>query len=238
MALNADALTTVSHLKEELGIASGDTSKDSRLERLINRATADVERKTGRKLKCREYNNEDGTHPITEVADEDYIYFSGATKDEGGDTLVDERGYGLLYLPAWPVQANDANVTFTLATLSDRDSDIAGGESWDTTDLTEWDDYVVDRENGVLRLLSGRFTSGHRNYRITCAAGYLEGGANDDPNVPADLEELCILVCKRLYRDDAGLMSEKMGSWSRTFDPQKANEQINEGISLFRRWSL
>lgn len=231
MAVAATSLTTLSNLKESLGISSSDTSKDSQLERIIDRATYYIESRTERKLKVREYNNGGSTHPDSSVSDEDYVYFSGSTKGKGGDTVGTE-----FYLPAWPVQPNDENVTFTLATLSNRGSDVVGGEAWDTDDLAEYDDYIVDRENGIIRLLGGIFSPGMRNYRVTMAAGYKFGSAQ--PYVPPDLEELCIEVAKKLFRDDAGLMSEKIGTWSRTYDPEKAKERIEEGIYRFRRFSL
>ncbi len=105
MALNSDALTTLSNLKEVLGISSSDTSKDGQIERAINRATAWIESETNRKLKARGYNGASGNFTIggsDTIANEDYIYFNGSTKDRGGDTVVDERGYGLFYLPAFP----------------------------------------------------------------------------------------------------------------------------------------
>jgi hypothetical protein len=232
MPIHSDALTTVDNLKEVLEISETDLTKDDRLARLINRATAYIESKTERKLKCRNYNGGSGTHDDTAVPDADYIYFSGSLKDEGGDTVKDERGYGLFYLPAYPVQP-DSDLTFALDTLDKRD---ALGDTWDTSDLVEGDDYIVDRENGILRSLWGRFVIGHKNYRITCAAGYNEG--SEPPYVPADVEDLCILVAKRMYIENRSLQSESIGGWSRTFDTKLAESDIEERISLLRRWSL
>ncbi len=74
------------------------------------------------------------------------------------------RGYGLFYLPAFPVLPN-TTMTFVLATLNDRGSGISGGEDWNMTELVEFDDFIVDRQNGILRNLNGAFVSGNRNYR-------------------------------------------------------------------------
>ncbi len=79
MALNSDALTTLSNLKEVLGISSSDTSKDGQIERAINRATAWIESETNRKLKARGYNGASGNFTIggsDTIANEDYIYFN------------------------------------------------------------------------------------------------------------------------------------------------------------------
>jgi hypothetical protein len=231
VALNAIALTTLANFKEALRVpAATDATNDPIYERFINRATDAIESKTGRKLKARRYNNAGSTHPTTTVADEDYLYFSGYTLDKGGDTIRDENGYGVLHLPQWPVQANSV-LTFVLAPLSSRDSD---GEEWDSADLVENEDYILDRTNGILRLLNGSFSPGYRNYRITCAAGYQTGAAQ--PYVPGDLEELCIEMAKKLLRGEAGVTSEKLGTWAKTYDPAKANEFIDATIALYRRY--
>ena len=240
--LDASALATLSNLKDLVGVASADTSKDYHLERCLNRATWVIEHLTGRKfnngtsggLKARRYNGNTATppanvHGTTGVTDEDYLYFSGATKDQGGDTVIDERGYGLYYLPAYPVQANSI-VTFVLATLADRS---AGGETWDTTTLVEWVDYVVEREKGVLRFLGGRFATGFRNYRVTMAAGYQYGSAQ--PYVPPDLEALCIEIAKGLFRDNRTLQSESIGTWSRSYKANQEDPFVQETLSRYTR---
>jgi hypothetical protein len=53
------ALTTVADVKETLGIASGDTSKDNLIIRKINLATEMIEGYTGRRFKLTTYTNEE-----------------------------------------------------------------------------------------------------------------------------------------------------------------------------------
>lgn len=234
--MNTDALTTLANLKSAVGIATADTSKDTFLEQCINRATWLIEDATNRKfnngtqggLKARKYNGSSGTLTLggsDTIASEDYLYVNGYTTDYGGDTII-ENGHGVLYLPAYPVQANSV-LTFQLAVLSDRGSGVSGGETYDATTYTEWDDFIVDRQNGILRLLGGPFSAGLRNYRITMAAGYLYGSAQ--PYVPPDLEGLCIEMAKGLYRDNRNLQSESIGSWSRSYDRQK-EDPVTKGI--------
>lgn len=139
------------------------------------------------------------------------------------------QGLGVFYLPQYPVQANSV-LTFVLSVISTRDS---SGETWDTSALTEWEDYVVERETGVLRLLGGRFAPGYRNYRLTMAAGYAYGSAQ--PYVPPDLEQLCIAKVKKLYRNEYGLQSESLGTWSRSFKPEEVDKFIDQIVSLYRR---
>lgn len=245
--LAADALTTLENLKAVLNVSTSDTSEDPYLERLINRASRWVESETERRspdgkygLKARRYNGAaasapDNLHPTTKVPDENYVYFSGSTKDHGGDTVIDEGGYGLFFLPAWPVQANSV-LTFQLASLSDRDSGLVGGESWDTDGLVEFDDYAVERESGVLRLLGGRLTPGFRNYRVQMAAGYQTGDAQ--PYVPDDLEQLTIELCRMLYRDTKNVRSESMAGLARTFGEAMQDPFVRQTIGRYKRFSL
>ena len=233
MSVNASALTTLANLKEAVGIASGDTSQNAYLEKVINRTSAWIEKQTGRKLKARHYNGGDSTHETTSVSDEDYIYFSGATKDRGGDTIIDERGYGVFWLPQWPVQANSV-LAFALDPLESRSND--SGETWDEDELDEFDDFIVERDSGKLILLTGPFTEGHRNYRVTMAAGYQESAA---PYVPEELELLCIELAKTVYKEDGDVRSEKIGSWSRTFAKSKMeSEFISDTIDSYSRTLL
>jgi len=237
VSLNANALTTVANLKEVVGIASADTSKDSALERIINRTTLFLEGELNRKLKARRYNGNTATppaniHATTNVTDEDYLYFSGSRKDRGGDAVIDPRGYGLYYLPAWPVRSNaeTGSIPFVLSPLLTRDSN---GETWDDTALQEYRDYLVNRETGELRLLAGSFTPGVRNYRVTMCAGYLNGSAQ--PYVPDDLEGLCLEIARDVYRNSRDVTSESIGTWSRSYDKSKADPYVEGLISKYSR---
>jgi hypothetical protein len=68
----------------------------------------------------------------------------------------------------------------------------------------EWDDYILDADNGIIRLTGGQFTPGFRNYRVTCTAGYLYPSTPAAPFVPPDLEELCVRLCKVMFREAHG----------------------------------
>lgn len=232
VAVSPSALTSLANLKSVLSIAAADTSKDTLLELTIDRATAWIENATERKLKARNYNGSGTAFTTTGVTSEDYLIFSGTTKDRGGDTVVDPQGYGQFYLPQFPVQANSVSqaITFALHALTDRE---AG--TWDTSSLVENSDYVIDRTNGVLTLLNGPFTPGLRNYRITCTAGYLTSA---QPYVPADLEELCIAVAKKMFRNEQGLQSESIGTWSRTYNVAEQNALIDETLARYRRFAI
>lgn len=243
--LSADALTTLANLKDTVGIATLDTSKDNHLERCINRATWLIENEAGRKfnegmqggLKARKYTDttSPGTHGTTGVSNEDYIYFDGTTKDKGGHTLVNpESGTGEFYLPVFPVQANSV-LTFGLAVLSAR---AAGGETWDTASLVENDHFIVDRNNGILRLLGGVFAPGKKNYRVTMAAGFQFGSAQ--PYVPPDLEMLCIEMAKQLFRDNRAVTSESLGTWSRSYSAVLLQEDpvVQATLARYTRFSL
>jgi Phage gp6-like head-tail connector protein len=243
VAVATDALTTLANLKAAVGIATADTSKDTYLEQCINRATWLIEEMTGRKFnegmnggfKARKYTDitSPSTHTTTGVANEDYIYFSGSTRDYGGDTVIDDHGNGAFYLPAYPVRPNaeTQSVTFALATLQDRSS--GGGESWDTTSYVEFDQFIVDRPNGVLRLIGGVFAPGTRNYRVTMAAGFLYGAAQ--PYVPPDLEALCIEMAKGIFRDNRNVTSESLGTWSRSYSKDAEDPVIQRTLARYSR---
>ncbi len=235
MALNADALTTLANLKETLGITT--SAEDSALERVINRVSKWIQSETGRKLKARNYNGNSGTHATTGVAAEDYIYFDGTTKNKGGHTIISEMGQGEFYLHQYPIQkfsgSNPNALVVELAVLSARGSTVSGGELWDTATLVEWDDYIVDYTNGVIRLLHGRFTPGQRNYRFKCTAGYQVGSAQ--PYVPDDLEALCLELCEQGYNDTSNLQSESIGTWSRTFNTAKEKEMVSSLLASYSR---
>lgn len=225
MAVAANALTSLANFKEAIGVpAATDSTNDPKYERFINRASDAIENQTGRKLKARHYDGGSGTHGTTGVADEDYLYFSGHTLDRGGDTIRDENGYGVLHLPQYPVEANSV-VVFKLGVLVGRDD---SGVEWDDTQLLENRDFLLDRKNGVIRLLGGVFSSGYQNYRITCSAGY--------STVPGDLEELCIEMAKKLLKNEGGVTSESIDSWSKSYDVKAASSFIDATLSLYRRY--
>jgi hypothetical protein len=235
MATKTTSLTILGNLKSALKIST--TTDDQLLEKAIDRASSWIETQTNRKLKARKYNGLTGgaatlgTHGTTGVPDEDYLYFSGRTLDNGGDTLI-EQYKGVYHLPQYPVQSNSV-VTFGLHVLSLRD---ATGETWDTTSYVEWRDFIVEREKGKLILLSGAFVRDFRNYRITMSAGYQIGSAQ--PYVPDDPEQLCIELFRDIYRDRSNLQSETIGTWSRTFDTQKEKREIKDTLEKYSRISL
>lgn len=249
--LFSDALTTLANVKEAVGISSSDTSKDNQIERCINRATQWIEGRTERKLKARNYNGFNTTgegsnfdHLTTgsgdTVSSEDFLYFDGqrAVKDDSGNLVF--------YLPQYPViRASGSNrnslqhpnaITFRVDALSGRGSTVSGYQTWDA--LTEYDDYILDQATGALRLIGTWFTTGQSNYRVKCTAGYSVGTVNTQPYVPSDLEDLCMEVAKRIYRQDQGLQSESIGTWSRTFNTEKKDDFIEEVIARYRRFSI
>lgn len=238
MAVSSVSLTTLVNLKSALGIASADTSKDTLLEQYIDRATFDIEGLTGRKLKARNYDGATA-HGTTGVAAEDYLYFDGTTTDKGGDTLVDpDSGLGVFHVPQYPIQKSPtANaLTLQLAVLSERSSEISGGNTWDTDSYVEWDQFIVDYENGIIRLTGGTFAPGMRNYRLKCTAGYQYGSAQ--PYVPPDLEQLCVAMVKKLFRNEYGVQSESLGTWSRSYDTAKQDELIDRLVARYTRFSF
>lgn len=102
--LRANALTTLEALKQFLGLAADDTSKDGVLIQLINQASASVERALGRKLRRTTYTERvKGTgnqyllvenYPVTDV---EYIKQAGETIDPGLYDFTTRGSAGVIY---------------------------------------------------------------------------------------------------------------------------------------------
>lgn len=250
MTVLPDALTTKDNLKTALGITA--TDQDTLVEQCIDRATQWIEGQTERKLKARNYNGYnvsggvDFEHKTTATGDtvpsEDYLYFSGQ------DAITDECGRGVFHLPHFPVLKVSGStrsliyhpnaVTFTLQALAQRGSAVSGYETWDTR--TEYDEYVVDQANGVIRLLGGAFAHGVRNYRVKCTAGFIGPAANAQPYVPADLQQCCVEVAKAIFNGDEDVLSESTGTVARSYSVTLRQQRrfIHETVARYRRYSI
>ena len=210
MAALPEDLTTRTNVKAALGIPTGNTTDDDYIDRLIHAATAAIQEFTGRKLVRRMYNGASGTHAQTGVAGEDYVFFSG-------------KGKSRHCLPQYPI----STAGFVLQELASREN---GEETWDT--LEEDEDYVLDRDIGILDILAGVFERGTRNYRVTMAAGYQTQDAA--PWVPYDLEQACIVMVREAYKESERLNSEKIGDISRSYDMTKHRALVEDTIANYR----
>ena len=145
---------------------------------------------------------------------------------DGGWGTVDDNGYGEFYLPQFPVQRSSVSgaLSFELAYLASRDS---SGDTF--TAYTEGDDYIVDYDKGIVRLIGWRFSPGQKNYRISCTAGYT--------SIPDDLEQLCIELCRMLYENRKNLQSEQIGTYRRTWDTQKQDPFVSDILAQYTRLS-
>jgi hypothetical protein len=221
--MSATDLTTVANFKTALNVSG--SNDDAWIQQIITRTTAWIEQLTNRKLVARRYGSFSAptTHPVTGVADEDYLYFDGDPHE------VDEYRRAVHYLPQYPIQDNSV-VAFELSVLNTRDEN---GDDWDSTQLLEGRDYVVDRQTGAIRLLADRFIRGIKNYRVKCAAGYQV--QSDTPWVPYDLEELCVQMGALIYKDKKNLSQEAVGVWTRQFDTSKDDPFIAPILSAYTR---
>jgi len=227
MAVSASALTTLDRFKTAHGI-SGSTQNDL-IEQIIDLTSAWIEGQTFRKLKVRNYNNST-QHSVTAIPAEDYIYL------DGSDAVYDEKnGIMEFHLPQYPVQKSTVTgaIAFKLATLTNRD---ASGDTWNDDELDENEHFLVDYERGVIRCIGFTPISGARNYRVTCTAGYQTGAAQ--PYVPADLERLCIEMGRKLFDEKMNVQSEKMGTWSITYDTAKEDPFIAPVLARYTRYAL
>ncbi len=222
MPVSAEALTTLSRAKIALGIPQATTTNDALVEILIDSATQWIQSQCNRKFGRRDYNDDIAQHSVTGIGDEPRYKFSG-----DGRT-------GVVVLPDFPVDS----ASFTLENLVSRDSSGAGSDTWSSTGLVTGYDYIVDWETGVVRLLSGAFSKGIMNYRITYEAGYEDPKAPSTPIapwVPADLQRCCDEVVKLMYEGGGGrVSSESIGTWSRSFDLSKDNPLVEMVIEKYK----
>lgn len=230
MAVKKDALTTTARFKTAYGVSgSGD---DSLIEICIDAATDWLQTICDRKLKGRHYNGKNATGGEVDfvlggsdsVESEQYIYF------DGSPSLA-----GRFDLPQYPIirPADVATaLTFVLYRLTSRSS--SGGEVWET--LVENDDYIVEEERGTIRMLSGTFGTGTKNYRVKCTAGYKVGSAQ--PYAPVDLESLCQYIANKLYTSSMEVTSESGGSRSSVMKSLEEDFYVRSILGKYRRLSM
>lgn len=226
VSVNAQALTSLANFKTALNVTV--STDDTKIEQIINRTTAWIEGKTNRFLKARNYNGA-GIAFTTTVTSEDYLFFDGNCESRN------DRGYGVLYLPQFPiVKASVASaLPVALAFLTSRGIGADGaGDTWDTSSLAEGRDFVVDYTNGIITLTGGLFATGLKNYRLTCTAGYV--------TIPDDLEQLCIELGKSIYKNDRAVTSESIGTWSRSFSEalKKSDPFVQDTLGKYSRFAL
>ncbi len=226
MAVKAQALVTRDAFKTAIGVSG--TTDDTKIDSIIDRATAWIESKTGRLLKARNYNGA-GTAFTTTVTSEDYLFF------DGDSCHRNERGFGVLYVPQFPVlkQSVASALAVELAALTTRTTGADGaGDTWDTSALLEGRDYIVDYTNGIITLIGGIFSTGQKNYRLKCTAGYA--------TIPDDLEALCIELARGIYKDNRAVTSETLGTWSRSFSEalKKADPLVQDTLAKYTRYAL
>ena len=65
--------------------------------------------------------------------------------------------------------------------------------------------------------------------------GIYGGTAGSDPFTDPQLEQLCIAVVRKLFYNEFGRTSERMGAWSKTYDPATQDRYIESALSLYRR---
>ena len=225
MPVSAEALTTVDQAKRVLGIASATNTNNALIEMLIDAATQWIQDQCNRKFGRRDYNDGTEQHAVTGIGDESKYLFSGDGKSS------------VLILPNYPVDS----ASFTLEELVSRDSTGAGSHTWTSSGYVTGYDYVVEWDKGIVRLLSGSFSAGTLNYRVTYEAGYEEPkapGTPAPPWVPADLQRCCDEVVKMMYEKSGGrVSSESIGTWSRSFDLSKDNPMVEMVIGKYKAFS-
>lgn len=216
------ALTTLEAAQQKLG-TSGNEDK---IINCINRVTTHIERVTDRKIMARNY---DGftKHAQTQIAAENPLYF------DWDDFVETDQGWEL-YLPEFPIHRGDStkDVTFELAYLASRDS---SGETFATSNITEWVDYIVKEDEGTILFLNHPLVKsgldyGVRMYRLKATLGY--------ETIPHDIEALCLELLREIYRDSSNVSMERLEGWSKSYDLSKNNRYIEEVMVSYARNKL
>lgn len=183
------ALTTLSRLKEMMGIKVDDTTNDALLAEMIERVGKDLAGKCGRTF---EYEA-----TITEFHDGD-----GRAR-----TLLVRRP---------PIVA--------VTTLHDDT-----GRDYLAAHLIDADDYVVDKEAGLITLDGFAFATGLQNIKVVYGGGYQV--------IPQDLEEAALVICAESFWDLHGelraLVAEELIERIASL-----RKRARETLGRYIRWGL
>lgn len=220
VTLLPQALTTLANLQERLGISGS----DDKLKNIINRVSRFIEDTIDRKLMARNYDGST-THAGTSIAAENPLFF------DWQDFVKTSRGYEL-YLPAWPIQKGGAqDITFELAYLSERNS---SGETYATANIAEWTDYILEKEEGTILFINHPIiVAGYpdvRIYRLKATLGFT--------SIPPAVEMACLELCEMMYLGGKGVTSERLGSWSKTYDLSANEKMVRNALGAYCRYSL
>jgi len=137
--------------------------------------------------------------------------------EEAYTEYYDGGGYSRLVLTHRPVESvagiwDDVNRNFT------------------DDHLLDADDYVLDSDRGLIQLLSGSFTDGVRNVKVTYTAG--------ESSVPTDVAQACIMLTAAWFhrgREAAdGLEGRTVAEVSQRFAREELPESVQRVLSAHR----
>ena len=96
------------------------------------------------------------------------------------------------------------------------------------------DDYVLEMDAGIVRLLRGSFGDGVRNVKITYTAGY--------GTIPDDLAQACILIAASWFNQarggGEGLRSQAVAGVARQFAEASMPDSVRRLLAPFRTHSI
>jgi hypothetical protein len=194
----ATDLTTLANAKEELGIASADTSQDARIGRLITRASSAIEAYCSRRFglqtvdEAMEWNERARLAlSVVPLASITSVKFDGAAL-AAEDYELEDRDSGMIFL---------------------RSSAAAGS-------LASSEVYVP----GITR--DARGEEGRHLWVVRYVGGWwlpsMSGSPGTNPLMPADLEAIALDAVRAMHPAagrDPGIQSERLGDWNATYGP-------------------
>ena len=101
---------------------------------------------------------------------------------------------------------------------------------FDDASLVDTDEYVIDEERGIIRLLAGAFSDGVRNVKVTYTGGYA--------TIPKDVAQACVmLVAAWLHRGREGadgLTARNAGGTAQQFESQSLPAAVRQVLLPYR----
>jgi len=183
-------------------------------------------------------------HLVSRADAKEYMGLADTTVyDDLIDTLIEAADAVITNYLGWDyITVNDYDEYYDIPTTTETTIAlrhfpvVTFSELIDDGDTVDTDDYVVDKDTGMVKLKetytkeSNRyFTKGVQKVQAKYSAGYT--------TVPKDLELVAKMVINRLFQRRAsdGYLSRKIGSYTEKIDPELLGEAERQILSRYVR---
>jgi len=183
-------------------------------------------------------------HLVSRVDVKEYMGLTDTTVyDDLIDALIEAADAVITSYPGWDyITVNDYDEYYDIPTSTEtvialrHFPVVTFIELIDDDETVDTDDYVVDKETGMVKLKatyrkesSRYFTMGVQKVRAKYSAGFV--------TVPKDLELVAKMVINRLFQRRAsdGYLTRKIGSYSEKIDPELLGQAERQILSRYVR---